>query len=211
MADRIYYVIRDDNCMTEGMTKEQIYTAIASATGNTPTDVDSAFISKIKELRASNTVQIWTGTEAQFNALLPTPSVHKSVIRIGTNGVLYICTDDTTIGNVPSHAETHKVGGSDALKASDIGAQTARQTFTNKTVATASWLSNSTYADFPYRASVACSGVTASMFAEVVFSPADAMSSNYAPVCQTYSGGVYLYAKEIPSDTLTIPTIVVWG
>lgn len=211
MADIIYFVISSDDCKYESMTKEQIYAAIASATGNTPTGIDDGFISKIKEIRASNTVQIWTGTEAQFNALLPTPSVHKSVIRIGSNGVLYICTDDTTIGNVPSHAETHKAGGSDALKASDIGAQTARKTFTNKTVAAASWLSNSTYTDFAYRAAVACTGVTASMFAEVVFSPADAMSSNYAPVCQTYSGGVYLYAKEIPSDTLTIPTIVVWG
>lgn len=211
MADIIYFVISSDDCKYESMTKEQIYAAIASATGNTPTGVDDGFISKIKEIRASNTVQIWTGTESQFNSLLPAPEVNKSVIRIGTNGVLYICTDDTTIGNVPSHAETHKIGGSDALKASDIGAQTARQTFTNKTVAAASWLSNSTYTDFAYRAAVACTGVTASMFAEVVFSPADAMSSNYAPVCQTYSGGVYLYAKEIPSDTLTIPTIVVWG
>lgn len=211
MADIIYFVISSDDCKYESMTKEQIYAAIASATGNTPTGVDDGFISKIKEIRASNTVQIWTGTESQFNSLLPAPEVNKSVIRIGSNGVLYICTDDTTIGNVPSHAETHKIGGSDALKASDIGAQMARQTFTNKTVAAASWLSNSTYTDFAYRAAVACTGVTASMFAEVVFSPADAMSSNYAPVCQTYSGGVYLYAKEIPSDTLTIPTIVVWG
>lgn len=211
MADIIYFVISSDDCKYESMTKEQIYAAIASATGNTPTGVDDGFISKIKEIRASNTVQIWTGTEAQFNALLPTPSVHKSVIRIGTNGVLYICTDDTTIGNVPSHAETHKIGGSDALKASDIGAQTARQTFTNKTVAAASWLSNSTYTDFAYRAAVACTGVTASMFAEVVFSPADATSSNYAPICQTYDGGVYLYAKEIPSGSITIPTIIAWG
>lgn len=211
MADIIYFVISSDDCKYESMTKEQIYAAIASATGNTPTGVDDGFISKIKEIRASNTVQIWTGTEAQFNALLPAPAVHKSVIRIGTNGVLYICTDDTTIGNVPSHAETHMIGGSDALKASDIGAQTARQTFTNKTVAAASWLSNSTYADFPYRASVSCSGVTASTFAEVVFSPADATSSNYAPICQTYVGGVYLYAKEIPSESITIPTIIAWG
>lgn len=211
MADIIYFVISSDDCKYESMTKEQIYAAIASATGNTPTGVDDGFISKIKEIRASNTVQIWTGTESQFNSLLPAPKVNKSVIRIGTNGVLYICTDDTTIGNVPSHAETHKLGGSDALKASDIGAQTARQTFTNKTVAAASWLSNSTYADFPYRASVACSGVTASTFAEVVFSPADATSSNYAPICQTYVGGVYLYAKEIPSESITIPTIIAWG
>lgn len=58
---------------------------------------------------------------------------------------------------------------------------------------------------------MACTGVTAAMFAEVVLSPADALSGNIAPVCQTYSGGVYLYAKAVPSAAVTIPTIIVWG
>ena len=92
----------------------------------------------------------------------------------------------------------------------DIGAQAARLTFTSKSVATSAWASNSTYTDFPYRAAVACTGVTAAMFAEVVLSPADATSGNFAPVCQTYAGGVYLYAKAVPDAAITIPTIIVW-
>ena len=91
-----------------------------------------------------------------------------------------------------------------------IGAQPARLTFTNKSIATSAWSSNSTYTDFPYRAAVACTGVTADMFAEVVLSPTDATSGNFAPVCDTYAGGVYLYAKAVPDAAITIPTIIVW-
>lgn len=113
--------------------------------------------------------------------------------------------------SVKVHASTHATGGEDVLTPAQIGAQAARLTFTNKSIATSAWLSDSTYTDFPYRAAVACTGVTAAMFAEVVLSPADALSGNIAPVCQTYSGGVYLYAKAVPSAAVTIPTIIVWG
>ena len=132
------------------------------------------------------------------------------------------------IGNaglkIAAHASTHATDGSDPITPASIGAasanhthtpasigaQVARLTFTSKSVATSAWASNSTYTDFPYRAAVACTGVTAAMFAEVVLSPADATSGNFAPVCQTYAGGVYLYAKAVPDAAITIPTIVVW-
>ena len=132
------------------------------------------------------------------------------------------------IGNaglkVAAHASTHATDGSDPITPSSIGAaaanhthtpgsigaQPARLTFTNKSIATSAWSSNSTYTDFPYRAAVACTGVTAAMFAEVVLSPADATSGNFAPVCDTYAGGVYLYAKAVPDAAITIPTIIVW-
>ena len=132
------------------------------------------------------------------------------------------------IGNaglkVAAHASTHATDGSDPITPesigasaadhthtpSDIGAQAARSTFTSKSVATSAWTSNTTYDDYPYRAAVACSGVTAAMFAEVVLSPADATSGNFAPVCTTYNGGVYIYAKAVPDAAITIPTIIVW-
>ena len=92
----------------------------------------------------------------------------------------------------------------------DIGAQAARITFESKSVATSAWAADTTYDDYPYRAAVACADVTANMFAEVVLSPADATGGNFAPVCDTYNGGVYIYAKAVPDAAITIPTIIVW-
>lgn len=80
--------------------------------------------------------------------------------------------------------------------------------FTGKTVAVSGWASDSTYTDFPYRAAVACDGVTAKHYAEVTFSPADALEGIFCPVVTSYDGGVYIYASEIPGAGLTIPTIV---
>ena len=93
----------------------------------------------------------------------------------------------------------------------NLGAQAKRLTFTNKTVATSAWASDTTYADFPFRAAVPCTGVTESMFVQVVLAPEDATGGNFAPVCRSYTGGVYLYAKATPDAEITIPTIVAWG
>lgn len=70
------------------------------------------------------------------------------------------------------------------------------------------WSSDNTYSDYSYRASVAITGVTASDVAEVVFSLEQATSGDYAPVCATYAGGVYVYSKQ--NDSITIPTILVF-
>ena len=80
--------------------------------------------------------------------------------------------------------------------------------FTGKTVDVTGWESDSTYTDFPYRAAVACEGVTAKHYAEVTFSPADALEGIFCPVVTSYDGGVYIYASEIPGADLTILTIV---
>lgn len=82
--------------------------------------------------------------------------------------------------------------------------------FTNKSVAASAFVSNSTYADYPFRASVALTGVTSSMIPDVTFSVPDAVSGNYAPVSAAYDGGVYIYAATKPDAAITIPTIICW-
>jgi len=77
--------------------------------------------------------------------------------------------------------------------------------FTNLTAS--SWTSDATYADFPYRCDVATSGVTSSMFAEVVFSLDQASSGDYAPICETKSGTVSVWSKK--NVSITIPTILI--
>ena len=69
------------------------------------------------------------------------------------------------------------------------------------------WVSDTTYANYPYKATVTAYGVTSSMVAEVTYSLADAESGNYASVCETFDGGVYIYSKV--NTSITIPTILV--
>lgn len=82
--------------------------------------------------------------------------------------------------------------------------------FTGKTVAASAWSANSTYSaqSYGFRASIACTGVTTSHRPDVAFGAADAVSGNFAPISESYAGGVYIYCKEKPTATITIPSIV---
>ena len=98
MADRIVYAICDDDCRFPTMTTEQILTAIEQALEQGyVSDPDGAVFSKIKEIRAGESVQMWVGTEAEFNALSPAPVYGTSLVRVGADGVLYLCSDDSSI------------------------------------------------------------------------------------------------------------------
>ena len=96
------------------------------------------------------------------------------------------------------------------------GGGTQMTTYTGKTVATTEWVpdaengGSATYPDFPYYAKVDCPGVTVDDFAEVVLSPDDALSGNYAPICLTKTDYVKIWAAAVPATTLTIPTIATW-
>ena len=82
--------------------------------------------------------------------------------------------------------------------------------FTSKTVATTAWAANSTYSaqGYGFRAAVACAGVTTSHRPDVAFGAADSVGGNFAPFCESYAGGVYIYCKTKPTATITIPSIV---
>lgn len=84
-----------------------------------------------------------------------------------------------------------------------------RKIFHNQTVSTWYEMSTPTFTDYPFYASVALSGVVSSDIPEVVFDPVDADSGNFCPVADSYDGGVYIYAKEEPEDTITIKTILI--
>ena len=97
-----------------------------------------------------------------------------------------------------------------AVTAQKLAADAVKLTFTNTTVEAASFAADETYGDFPYRAAVPLAGAAEAMTPEVVFGAADAMSGTFAPVAESYAGGVYIYAAEIPPAAVTIPTILLW-
>ena len=79
--------------------------------------------------------------------------------------------------------------------------------FSGVSVATSAWASDSTYAAYPYAASIACSGVTASYVPEVVFGAVEAASGNFAPVALSGSGTVKISATTKPTAAITVQSI----
>ena len=79
--------------------------------------------------------------------------------------------------------------------------------FSGVSVAASAWANDSTYAAYPYAASIACSGVTASHVPEVVLGAAEAASGNFAPVALSGSGTVKIYAATKPTAAITVQSI----
>ena len=74
----------------------------------------------------------------------------------------------------------------------------------------AGFVADTTYANFGYKKALTLSGVTSTMIPEVIFNTTQAMAGVYAPTVDSYNGGIYLYATEVPIDVFTIPVIICW-
>ena len=94
MPNNIFYVFDNNRIKVEGMTKEQIYNAIAEATGHTPQDVDSGFITTIVEQNKNKPLHFWFGTKAEYEAI--TTKAHNT---------FYIFSDDTDIDDLQAAVE----------------------------------------------------------------------------------------------------------
>ena len=79
--------------------------------------------------------------------------------------------------------------------------------FSGVSVAASAWVSDSTYAAYPYAASITCPGVTASHVPEVVLGATEAASGNFAPVALSGSGTVKIYATTKPTAAITVQSI----
>ena len=79
------------------------------------------------------------------------------------------------------------------------------------TIATNAWSSvpDQTRADFPYRAAIPATGTRSHMFSQVVFRVEEAMSGDFAPISETGTDVVYIFAASIPTAAITIPTVIV--
>lgn len=90
------YVICDQNCKFEGMTKEQILTAIIQAVNEgTIGNIDTGFITTIKTINGLP-LKFFVGTESEYNALTDEQK----------NGLYAIITNDSTRENMEELLET---------------------------------------------------------------------------------------------------------
>lgn len=174
--EKTYYVFCSDDCKYEGMTKEQIIAAIAEATGATPTDIDSAFITKIKEQNKNGALTFWFGTESEYNAL--GVSADRYRVNVDANGNVYII-PETGVGCVVLSAT---VGA-------DWNGSSAPYT---QTVDVDGILAK----DNP-TADIATSAVLETVEAEL-----EAFGMVYK--IETYDGSIKLYAVDKPSTAFTL-------
>ncbi len=91
------------------------------------------------------------------------------------------------------------------------GSSNSDLVFTNQTVASSAWSSNSDLDYYGYRAGIPLTGVTASMMPQVTFTDSQLAEYDLAPICQSYAGGVYIYSAEAISEAITIPSIGLIG
>ena len=95
MPERKYYVRCESGCLFESMTKEQILAAISEAVSTgTITDVDTGFITKIKESNGNRALTFWLGTTAEYNA-----------IEQKAENCFYILSDDTSGSDIAKAIE----------------------------------------------------------------------------------------------------------
>jgi len=78
---------------------------------------------------------------------------------------------------------------------------------TDVVVAVEDWVEDTTYTDYDYKAVLTLTGMLATYEPSVVFGLAEIESGNYASVCLAGTDTITIYAKEIPSASITLPLI----
>lgn len=121
-----------------------------------------------------------------------------------------LANNSVTTDKLTSGAVTQDKLGNNSVTYHKLATDAVKLQFLNVSIPSSAFVSDNTYGDFPYRAKVTLAGITKSMFPQVALSVTDATSGNFAPVAESYDGGIYLYTSSPPENTTIIPTILVW-
>ena len=117
-----------------------------------------------------------------------------SIEAVEDNSITGITCSDNTL--------TLTKGDNTTSKVSLVGKTTTSKSFT---ISTSSWTSE-TNGDYSYIATISVSDITSSDIADVVFdisSLSVCQEAKIAPVCETISGYVKVFSKEVPTDSIS--------
>lgn len=151
-------------------------------------------------------VSVPAGTTSITPALVTDERLDTSVCGLVTDKVSI----DTSTMNSQFQALLSSIQNELSDLEAGTGVELKKLLFKDVSVTTSAFVADTTYSDFPYRASVPLEGVVSTMIPDVVLPVEAATSGNFAPVCEAYNGGVYLYAASAPETGITIPTIICW-
>lgn len=106
-----HYAICENECLVETMTKNEILSAIAEATGNAVVSANDAFVSMIVNQNDGTNIKLWRGTKVQYNAL-----------ETKAEDTVYIITDEPPVATVARECATEAVNDiiNDYIIKSDI-------------------------------------------------------------------------------------------
>lgn len=180
----------------------KILKGTASSNASAPSLTNNSTVRQISLARIS----IPAGTISLTNSLITDERLDTSVCGIVTDKVSI----DTSTMNSQFQALLIAIQNELADLEAGTGVELKKLLFKDVSVAKSSFVADTTYSDFPYRASVALEGVVSTMIPDVVLPVEAATSGNFAPVCECYNGGLYLYAASVPDAYITIPTIICW-
>ena len=115
----------------------------------------------------------------------------------------------TKLSSDTNSTSTELAATASAVKSAyDRATNAASLIFSNVSVATSAWASDTTYTDYPYKATITCSGVTVDHVPTVNFGLTDATSGIFAPVALSAENEVTIYASETSASAITIQSIV---
>ena len=211
---------RIDRVIVEWKTTNYVdYPEIKILKGTTSSNASAPALTNNSTVRQISLarISIPAGTISLTNSLITDERLDTSVCGLVTEKVSV----DTSMINAQVQAtlsETQEQSAAvlksitDELAALEAGTavELKKLAFYDTVVAASAFVADTTYADFPFRASIVLTGVIESMIPDVTLALADATSGNFAPVCECYNGGVYLYAASAPDTDITIPTIICW-
>ena len=128
-----------------------------------------------------------------------------------------------TVNNVqPVNMNVTVMGSDITVSSSDsrtvaqaiTAASGAQKIVNNATVETTDWVDESdqggtpTYTDYPYRADITVADMTSDYSPDVRFDYTEITAGIYAPVAECDTNVIKIYASEVPSADITIPTII---
>ena len=151
---------------------------------------------------------------------ITSPSINLNGVDIGSQGYINVLGDATLNNglNVPNgdvvitngidagmvYVQNFDSEWTNVASKVSVDMKATLLKFTNVTV---SFTADSLYSDYPYKGNIVLSEITSNMSAEIIFNLTDSISGNYAPICETYDGGIYIWAKT--NTQITIPLIKV--
>lgn len=174
----------------------------ASSTAEAPALTNNSTVRQISLAKVS----VEAGITAITASMITDERLDPSVCGLVTDGLSI----DTTTINAQYTALLDSLAQELAALEAGTAVELKKLAFANTVVAVSAWAEDSTYENYPYRATVALSGVTAAMIPDVVFGLAAMADNSFAPVAECYNGGVYIYAADVPESAITIPTIICW-